>query len=229
MSTAADVRPRRDGDPVADILGIRLAHRAMRADLHRLTALARDVAAGRVPRTPGRAAAIAGYVALTCDSIHHHHESEDDLLWPVLAASAGSHVDLAELSDDHAALDPKLDRIRAAARALAARPGSEDAAGELARGLAELRDLLDEHIEEEEKAIFPVIERYVSVRDWKAVEKGVRSSGTTPTWFELPRAVDQARPEELAELRRLAGPVLVVVLAMMRRRYRRLERAVFGA
>ena len=87
------VRPRAEGDPVPDVLGMRLAHRAMLSDASRLTDLAERLAA--TPATGQRRAdAVARYVYDFADSVHHHHSVEDDVLWPVLAASAGPHVDL---------------------------------------------------------------------------------------------------------------------------------------
>ena len=181
------VTPRQDGDPVPDVLGMRLAHRVMLRDAHRLTALAEQLAITGVPA--GRAAAVAGYVQNWADSVHHHHAAEDDVLWPVLAASAGPHVDLSELSDDHAALGPMLDRLRRTADTFRARP-DEDAATALAVALAELRDTLTEHIGDEEPAVLPVIERYVSVRDWDEVERRIRRRATIS--FELPRVLGVA-------------------------------------
>jgi hemerythrin-like domain-containing protein len=91
-----------------------------------------------------RAVAVADYVRDWAHSVHHHHSVEDEIHWPVLVESAGPHVDLTELSDDHAALDPMLGRLRTAADAHRARP-DEDTATALATCLAELRDTFAEH------------------------------------------------------------------------------------
>jgi hemerythrin-like domain-containing protein len=214
------VRPRTDGDPVADVLGMRLAHRAMLRDAVRLTARAEQAAAGATvdPR------AVADYVRDFADSVHHHHSVEDEILWPVLVESAGPHVDLTELSDDHAALDPMLSRLRSCADAFAARPG-EDSATALATALAELRDTLTEHIGEEEAAVFPVIERHVSVADWAEVEKRIRSRAKLS--FEAPRAIAAATPAELAAIKAAGGPAVRVLIALLAPPFRRRERTVF--
>ncbi|MGY1805051.1 hemerythrin domain-containing protein [Blastococcus sp. SYSU D00922] len=219
------VTPRQTGDPKPDTLGMRLAHRAMLKDCHRLTTLLQQLAA--TPVKQPRAAAVAEYVGDFCDSIHHHHSAEDDVLWPVLAASAGSHVDLAELSDDHAALDPLLDRIRTGARAFAARPADEDTATALAVDLAELRDTLDEHIADEEASVLPAIEEYVSVKDWNAVEGEIRKRAKLS--FEAPRVVAVVTPAEHAALVREGGVMLRLLLAILVPPFRRRERRVFGS
>ena len=218
------VRPRAAGDPVPDVLGMRLAHRAMLRDANRLTDLAERLAA--TPATGQRRAdAVARYVRDFADSVHHHHSVEDDALWPVLAASAGPHVDLTELSDDHAALDPALDRLRASADAFRARP-AEDAATALAVELAELRDTLTGHIGDEEASVFPVIERHVSVADWAAVEARIRARARLS--FEAPRVLAVTTPEERATIEQEGGLALRLLLAVLVPPFRRRERAVFS-
>ncbi|GAB3137048.1 hemerythrin domain-containing protein [Microbispora hainanensis] len=200
-----------------NLLGFRIAHRAMRTDSRRLADVTAEIAAGRQPCGPERAAAIREYATKLCRGIHHHHKAEDDHLWPLLVRSAGAEIDLSELSEDHSELDPLLEEIQAVAGDPA----------ELAKPLRRLADLLDEHIQEEERTIFPIIMRHVSGEDWEEMEQHVRKGGDVR--FELPRIEQHALPEELAELRRLAGPVLVVMLALMRRGHRRRERLVFGS
>ncbi|GAA4191540.1 hemerythrin domain-containing protein [Microbispora amethystogenes] len=204
-----------------DLTGIRIVHRAMRGDLHRLRTAAEDLDAGRRRADGARAAAIARYAEDVCAAIHHHHSREDEIVWPVIERSAGAAVDLADLSDDHSELDPLLDRVRVTARAFAAGGG----AGELAAALRTLSDLIDEHIEEEERRIFPVIEKYVPAADWKAMEKSLR--GGDPR-FELSWADRYATPDEMAHIRRLAGPVLSLLLILIRPGQRRRQRLVFG-
>lgn len=222
--TQISVTPRSAGDPRPDTLGMRLAHRAMLRDAARLPALLQHLSAAAV--APARARAVAGYVEDFCDSIHHHHSAEDDVLWPVLAASAGTHVDLAELSDDHAALDPLLDRIRAGAATFRTAPGDQDAATALAVDLGELRDVLEEHIADEEASVLPVIEEHVSVADWHAVEGEIRSRATLT--FEAPRVLAVVTPEERAVLLAEGGLGLRLVAAVLCPPFRRRERRVFG-
>ncbi|MGW0061075.1 hemerythrin domain-containing protein [Streptosporangium sandarakinum] len=205
-----------------ELLGFQLTHRAMRGDTRRLATLAAELAEGRQTADPARARAVSEYVRALCAGIHHHHTMEDRALWPVLERSAGAEVDLRDLSDDHSALDPLLNEIDGQAVAFAT---TRDASA-LASSLARLADMLDEHIEEEERLLFPVIMKYVSAADWKKVEDAVRKG--TKASVELPKIEQYARSEELARLRRLAGPVLSVLLALFRGGHRRRQRLVFG-
>jgi hemerythrin-like domain-containing protein len=100
------------------------------------------------------------------------------------------------------------------------------APGRMAKALTTLAALLDEHIEEEERLLFPVIAKYVSEADWQTVEDEVRKGGDIG--FDLPRIGQYARPEELAELRKLAGPVLALLLRLLNRGHRRRQALIFG-
>jgi hypothetical protein len=126
-------RPRADGDPVPDVLGMRLAHHAVLRGANRLTDLAERLAAG------------------TCDA---------------------KRADAVELSDDHAALDPALNRRRAAADAfpsvLTRTPPPPSPPGR--------RAARRPHIGDEEASVFPVIERHVSVADQPAATTEERAT-----------------------------------------------------
>ncbi len=219
------VSPRRDGDPVPDPLGLRLAHRVMLRDAGRLTGLAERLSSGREEVGRRRAAGIAGYVRAWADSVHHHHCAEDEVLWPVLVGSAGPHVDLSELLDDHAALGPALDRLRRAGAAYAARPDEDTATG-LALELAELGDALAEHVAEEEAVVVPLVQRHVSVTDWAQVER--RIVGRARLSFELPRAAGLLTASERRALPLPDRVLLRLGLLVLGPRSRRRERLVFG-
>jgi hemerythrin-like domain-containing protein len=204
--------------------GLFLAHRAMLKDLDRLADLTARLAERDRPIERKRAAAIAGYLDDLCESIHHHHSAEDDVLWPVLERTAGAHVDLTELSDDHAVLDPKLQRVRAGARVL--RAGGRVSAT-LAADFADLRDTLHEHIDDEEKTIVPLITKYISDEEWATVEAAIRRRGAKMT-FEVPRILAVATATELAEIRADGGAPVALMIRILPIPFRRRERLVFG-
>src|SRR4051794_29875026 len=99
-----------------NLLGFRITHRSMRGDSRRLAVLLSEIAAGDQRADTGRLTEITTFVTKLCAGIHHHHQAEDEVLWPVIVRSAGSEVDLAGLTDDHAQLDPLLDEITGTAR-----------------------------------------------------------------------------------------------------------------
>ncbi|MEU0482282.1 hemerythrin domain-containing protein [Streptosporangium sp. NPDC006013] len=205
-----------------ELLGFQITHRAMRADTRRLADLTAQLTEGRQVTDPARARAIAEFITTLNQGIHHHHTMEDEVLWPVLERSAGVELDLRDLSDDHADLDPLLAEINGQAAAFA----STGDASALAKSLTRLADMLDEHITEEERLLFPIIKQYVSVADWEMVETAVRKGGNVK--LDLPRIEQYARPDELARLRKLAGPMLTLMISLFRRGHRRRQRLVFG-
>ncbi|MDY6999097.1 MAG: hemerythrin domain-containing protein [Actinomycetota bacterium] len=213
------------GPDEPDVLGMQIAHRAMLRDLDRTTGIALAMADGTVPITGRRTRMLVRYLELLAESIHHHHRAEDDILWPVIEDRAGGHIDLAPLTEDHEALVPELEALRGATAALRAHPG-RPAARALATKLAEMRDMLGEHICEEERDTFPAIRRYLSVADWRDVEARIRRCARMS--FELPRIAAASTPAELAVLKRDAGPLIAIMLAAVGPRYRRMERAVWG-
>ena len=202
--------------------GLLLAHRAMLKDLDRLADLTVTLADRPLDRK--RATAIAAYLDDLCESIHHHHSAEDDVLWPVLERSAGAHVDLAELTDDHAVLDPKLQRIRAGAQELRSTASVSPA---LAAGMADLRDTLHEHIADEEKTIVPLIKRYVSDADWQRVEATIRKRGAKMA-FEVPRMLAVSTESQLREMKAEGGIPVALMIKLLPVPYKRREKLVFG-
>jgi len=185
-----------------------------------------EIGDGRARCSARRADAIARYTELMCESIHHHHTMEDDVLWPVIEASAGSIVDLTELTEDHAALDPRLEIIAHRATAFRVAGGERRIAALLAAELSDLYNLLSEHIAEEERDIFPVIQQHVSVDDWQAVEKTAQRTGRLT--FDGPRTVGASTEEERAILAKDVSPILRLLLTVLAWRHRRFEDVVFS-
>lgn len=220
------ITPRQPDDPEPELIGITLAHRAMLTDVGRLVVAVTAIAEGRQRCSARRAQSIARYTDLLCESIHHHHTVEDTVLWPVINACAAGIVDLTELTEDHAALDPRLEIIGHRANAFRIAGGDRRTAALLAAELADLRNLISEHITEEERELFPVIRRHVSVADWQAVEKTAQRTGRLT--FDGPRTVAAATDDERAALSKDVSPILRVVLSILARRHRKFENEVFN-
>lgn len=142
MTTQLIVTPRRPGEPEVDHTPVLLIHRAMRTDVTRFTALLTALAHSGEPIEPRRAAAIRDYLVVFGTELHEHHSREDDVAWPVIAASAGAAVDLAPLTEDHTVLAPLIDTMMTIANAFAADPAAH--VRPLAISLRELSDLLHE-------------------------------------------------------------------------------------
>ena len=172
-----------------------MTHRAIRQDLGRLAScLSED--GGRSTR---RAAALWRYTTALLAQVRAHNEGELDILWPVAAAAAGQAVDIAPLTDDRRMVAAALAQ---ASRALDAVRAGHGALADLQTSLRRLRELLDEHIDDEEQQMFPAIRRYLRADAYRWCEKQMQRHTPLPARrFAAPWLNRHAQPDELSRLR----------------------------
>ena len=194
MTTAPPfvLRTRTAEEAEPDLTSIVVIHRAIRQDLQRLAACLGQIAASGAPRS--RSHAIWRYTAALLARIRAHHQNEDEILWPVIAATAGQAVDLAPLTDDHQAIRAAADR---ASRALASFSAARGTVAELHTSVRQLRDMLDEHIADEEQQILAAMRRYLPADSYRWCEQQMRLPGLR---FTAPWLARHAQPEELNRL-----------------------------
>jgi iron-sulfur cluster repair protein YtfE (RIC family) len=220
------LKARSAGDPQADFTSLVLVHRAIRDDLGRLTACLGEIADQGAP--PPRVRAVGRYTAALLAAIRAHHRYEDDIIWPVIAATARQAVDLTPLTDDHQAIEAAVGRAGQALASFTAEPGP-GAAGFRASVRA-LRDLLDEHIADEEQYVFPAIRRYLPADAYRWCEQQIRRQASRPSRrFTVPWLARHARPDELSRLLAARGWPTRILLTATRPAYGRLEHQAFGA
>ena len=202
-----------------------VTHRAIRQDLRRLGACLGELASEGVPAA--RAGAVCRYTAALLTEIRTHQQGEDEVLWPVIAATAGPAVDLAPLTDDHQAIEVAADK---ASRALG-RVGAEPAAfGGLRTLVAALSCMLEEHIADEEAQVVPAMRRYLTVGAFLWCEKQIwRKAPLRDRMFTVPWLARHAQPQELRGLLAPGGFLARPLLAATWPGYRRLERQAFGS
>ena len=194
-------------------------------DLARLAALAADIADR--DQVPGQAGAIRRYITALLAEIRAHHQGEDEILWPVLAAVAGQSVDLAPLSDDHQAILSASARVDQVLASLVPAPGIYAVA--LPGLLVVLHDVLEEHIADEEARLFPAMRTYLTAQAWRWCEKQVMRMAAPPgPSFTIPWLARHAADAELRALLAAGGWRARVVLAVSGPGYGRLERRAFG-
>jgi iron-sulfur cluster repair protein YtfE (RIC family) len=220
--------PRAPHEPVPDLTDYVVVHRAMTVDVRRLARAAHELA-GRADGA--RARALRDYLAPVLGEIRSHHQVEDDAVWPLLERAAGGAggVVLAGLTDDHHDLDRLLDAAGLQATALAARPADAGLAGRLATCLTEMSTLLDRHVADEERDIFPLIRRYVRVGDYRWAQKQFRGNLDPRLLpFLVPWVLAHATPAERRTLLAEAGWPLRVLHAAFRGRFTARAELVFG-
>lgn len=106
--------------------------------------------------------------------LRHHHETEDDLLWPLVKAAAppSTSVAFAELSDEHEQLDQALDALWDA-------PITDNDRTAAAVAAATVRDRLHGHLDREEQILLPALKQYVSDARWQRFSR--QTIVTAPT------------------------------------------------
>jgi hemerythrin-like domain-containing protein len=202
-----------------------VVHRAIRQDLRRLAASLAGIAGHGAP--PSQARAIGRYTAALLAEIIAHHENEDGVLWPVIAATAGQAVDLTPLTDDHRAIEAAVGRTSQALASFRVQPCTP---AELHASLTELRDMLDEHITDEEDQILPAMRRYLPAEAYRWCEKQFQRKASLPGLrFTVPWLARYAQPDELSRRLATGGWPARILLAATRPGYARLERRAFAA
>ncbi|MFQ6148733.1 hemerythrin domain-containing protein [Streptomyces seoulensis] len=142
--------------------------------LHKMHRAATSLLADAAPREQAPLAALEELRGFLVPALRHHHESEDDVLWPLLIAAAPPVAEeLAPLNEQHKALDDALDALAAAPL----RDGSDRLA--LAAAAALVRDLVHEHLEHEEPVLFAALAEHMSDEAWAEFSRSVIA--TSPT------------------------------------------------
>ncbi|WP_406130303.1 hemerythrin domain-containing protein [Streptomyces sp. NBC_00989] len=96
-----------------------------------------------------------------------HHVSEDEFLWPRLAARAAVRADaVTRMEEQHHRLEELVTEVRSALDGLAADP-RPPVCEQVAAQLTALGSVLTAHMDEEESTILPLAAEYLSVAEWE--------------------------------------------------------------
>ncbi len=216
---------RTPGDPEADFTSLVVIYRAMRQDLARLAALLGQIAARQMALARERA--VCRYTAALLAEISAHHDNEDGILWPLIAATAGQCVDLTPLTDDHQVIEGAVRQARRALAAFAASPPA--AAAGLHVSVSELRNMLGDHIADEQDHIFPAMRHYLPAPAYQWYEQQVwRNTSSASLRFRVPWLARFSEPGELDRMLATSGWRTRLLLTAGRPAYTRLERQAFG-
>ncbi|MGW4944350.1 hemerythrin domain-containing protein [Actinoplanes sp. NPDC004185] len=149
-----------------------LVHRVFRREFRILPALIRAVP----PGDTARAETIGSHLANVAGALHHHHESEDELLWPIMLDRVGLRADLVHrMEAQHERLAGLLTRIDDLTARWRAHAGAE-VRDELADVLAQASGALDEHLGDEERELLPLVSEHVTPAEWNALNERGREA-----------------------------------------------------
>ena len=153
-------------DGPADTRMMRIVHTALRRDLARTQVALAELAA---EPDDARREAVAAHLQWMMTWLHHHHEGEDQGLYPyVRARNAAAGALLDEMDADHQRILPAMAEVERAATAYAA---SSDARSDAARAVDDLLDSLLPHLRREEEEMMPVVSATITDREWRELDE----------------------------------------------------------
>jgi iron-sulfur cluster repair protein YtfE (RIC family) len=195
-----------------------IVHRVFRREFRLLPDLIRRVGEGDT----ARAAVLAEHATDLVTGLHHHHVAEDDLLWPPLLRQAKLHTHLVHrMEAQHTDLSAALNQVEELMPAWAAKAGGAER-DELVDALDTVSKILDEHLAEEEQKILPLVRKYLTVDQWKALgDRGAEAiDDKKKRLIFLGMILEDTSPDEERNfLSRMPAPVRVLWKVLGRRQY----------
>ncbi len=140
-----------------------VVHTSFRREFRLAPGLVRGVAEGDLARSR----IVADHLEWLLGMLHHHHEGEDRLIWPLLLERVPAEVapTVHVMESQHADISESTEQVLAALpdwRKTAATGLRDDLAARLDR----VRGLLEEHLALEEREVLPLIEKALSRQEW---------------------------------------------------------------
>jgi hemerythrin-like domain-containing protein len=146
-----------------DVHDMVVVHRTFRQACAELPELVR----GLRPGDTARAELVVDEVRFMLMGLEAHHVSEDEFLWPRLAArTAGQAETIARMEQQHHRLEELVTQVTGALDNLAADP-RQPLCEQVADRLAELGTVLTAHMDEEENTILPLAADHLTVAEWE--------------------------------------------------------------
>jgi hypothetical protein len=147
---------------MADVRDMYVAHTLFRREFARLPDLILSIADEDI----AGAKTVGSHVAMLCTLLHLHHEGEDLVLWPRLAARGGAEAAaiVPTMETQHHIIEAALARVD---ELLPAWRSSGRGGDEVADVFQQLLPALIEHMALEEREILPLSEKYITASEWK--------------------------------------------------------------
>jgi hemerythrin-like domain-containing protein len=195
----------------------RVIHAAVRRDLDRLSTA--------LEAAPDRDVARAQDLQRAYDNLHselrHHHEQEDQHVFPALRRLGIDPALIVDMDDEHHAMSAALDETAGLMQQYAATGSAADAATARA-GLENTRGVVERHLSHEEDELEPLVQPHLESAEWKQAEKALRKAPPATTGRFFAWLTDGMDPESRAYLRStVPAPVVAVFSKVLGRRYHR--------
>jgi hypothetical protein len=159
-----------------------MVHRVFRNELASAPRLIRDCQTGPTDR-PRR---VAEHIANILSALHHHHLAEDELLWPKLHDRIPSQAEgVRRMAMEHEHISHLSHGVEVALNgwATAVNPDTAEA---LIDVVTQLAHAVDEHLNDEEEHVVPLINAHISAAEWRAAtDRGAAFIGWSNIRFGL--------------------------------------------
>ena len=194
-----------------------IIHAAVRRDVSRTEQALRALREGDA----ARAAQIRTAWRNLVRELTHHHEAEDEHIWPFLEARGVDVALLGEMEAEHVAMKNALTAVSTSLDAVVAAPSAVNATA-AADEVARAREVIDAHLDHEERDVEGVVAGLHDDPEFTALTKKLRPASTVDAANALAWMQDGAGERELSSLRaEIPGPVVTVLTRLVARRYRR--------
>ena len=150
-----------------DVRDMAIVHRTFR---NAYEESARLVRAAPAP-SPGRVTFLADHIDFGLAALHHHHEGEDELLYPELIQRVPEQAPMTEqVEHEHLVIKTALEAASAACATWRQRPSAETGEA-LAAALDQLNVVVQPHLDDEENKVVPLAAVTFTQQEWDAIGK----------------------------------------------------------
>ena len=151
----------------------------------------------------------------------HHHEAEDEHVWPFLQSRGVDLTLLEEMEAEHVAMKQALASVSTSLDSVVAAPSTFNAAA-AADEVARARVVINGHLDHEERDVEGPMGDLADDEEFKAMTKKLRPASPVDAANSLAWMQDGAGQRERSSLRAaIPGPVITLLTLLLARRYRR--------
>lgn len=194
-----------------------IIHAAVRRDVARTGQALRGMRDGDGARARGIQTAWGNLVR----ELTHHHEAEDELLWPFLQSRGVALSLLEEMEAEHVAMKSALSSVSASLESLVAAPTAVNASA-AADEVDRAEVVINGHLEHEERDVEAPMGDLENDPEFTELAKKLRPASMVDAANALAWMDDGAGERERTALRsHIPGPVVAVLTRVVARRYHR--------
>jgi iron-sulfur cluster repair protein YtfE (RIC family) len=206
-----------------------VVHQALRREFRLAGPLVSRVPVGDAER----ARVVSRHLDFLLRGLRHHHELEDDQIWPLLHARlpVGARRTIVTMHDQHRHIDLLVERINQLMAAWPTKPAAVAAfRGPLADQLETLHELLTVHLDMEERIALPLAEEHLTEAEWTEIGRLAEASNPrNERALTFGMLQYEGDPHVLASMLASAPPPVRLLLPhLARRAYRRHAIAIHG-